>query len=222
MATVADLEMPETMAELLQRIGEVPLERLPLRPPMGTATERDVIAALEQADKRLYELVDGYLVEKAMGTKEGLLAHLIGFLIQLYLEENDLGIVLGADGPVRLRLRLVRIPDVCFIPWERLPGGELPDEVIAGVAPTLAVEVLSEGNTKSEMERKLKDYFEAGVKLVWLIDPKTQTATAYTSPTKARLVAKDEALVGGKVLPGFTLSLKDVFARMRRKKRKSR
>lgn len=222
MATVTDLEMPETMAELLQRIGEVPLDRLPLRPPMGTATERDVIAALGRADKRLYELVDGVLVEKPMGTKEGLLASFMAHLLWAFLEENDLGIVLGADGPVRLRLRLVRIPDVCFIPWERLPGDELPDEVIAGVVPTLAVEVLSEGNTKSEMERKLKDYFEAGVKLVWLIDPKTQTATVYTSPTKARLVAKDEALAGGKVLPGFTLPLKDVFARTRRKKRKSR
>jgi len=221
-ATVLEIETPENMADLLHQIGNVPLCRLPLRPPMGTATEQDVVDALERADKRLYELVDGYLVEKPMGTKEGLLAHLIGFLIQLYLEDNDLGIVLGADGPVRLRLRLVRIPDVCFIPWERLPSDELPDEVIADVVPTLAVEVLSESNTKSEMARKLKDYFEAGVKLVWLVDPRTQTATVYTSPTRSRFIAQDGALVGGKVLPGFALPLKDLFARTRRKKRKSR
>jgi Uma2 family endonuclease len=221
-ATVTEIQVPENMADLLRQIGEVPLSRLPLRPPLGTATEQDVIDALERADKRLYELVDGYLVEKPIGTKEGLLAHLIGFFIQLFLEENDLGIVLGADCPVRLRLRLVRIPDVCFIPWERLPGGELPDEAIAGVVPTLAVEVLSESNTKSEMDRKLKDYFEAGVRLVWLIDPKTQTAKAYTSRTKSRFVAQDEALDGGKVLPGFALPLKDLFERTRRTKRKPR
>jgi Uma2 family endonuclease len=221
-ATVTELETPETVADLLEKIGEVPLDRLPLRPPIGTATERDVIAALERADKRLYELVDGVLVEKPMGTKEGLLASFIAYLLWAFLEENDLGIVLGADGPIRLRLRLVRIPDVCFIPWERLPGDELPEEVIAGVVPTLAVEVLSEGNTKSEMGRKLKDYFEARVKLVWLIDPKKQTAAAHTSPTKSRAVEKDGVLDGGKVLPGFTLSLKDLFARARRRKRKPR
>jgi Uma2 family endonuclease len=221
-ATVAAVEFPATMAELLRQIGDVPLYRLPLRPPMGTATERDVIDALERADKRLYELVDGYLVEKAMGTKEGLIAHLIGFFIQLYLEDHDLGIVLGADGPVQLRLRLVRIPDVSFIPWERLPGGELPDEAIASVVPALAVEVLSEGNTKSEMDRKLKDYFEAGVMVVWLVDPKKQTVAVHTSPAKGRTVERDGALDGGKVLPGFSLSLKDLFARARRRRRKSR
>jgi Uma2 family endonuclease len=221
-ATGTASDSPETMAEVLEQIGEVPLSRLPVRPPMGTATEKDVVDALERADKRLYELVDGYLMEKPMGTKEGLLASFIAHLLWAFLDEHDLGIVLGADGPIRLRLRLVRIPDVCFIPWERLPDGELPDEIIAGVVPTLAVEVLSESNTKSEMTRKLKDYFEAGVKLVWLIDPKSQTATAYTSPTKSQFVAQEEALGGGKVLPGFTLPLKDLFARTRRKKRKSR
>ena len=222
MATVTAVESPETMAELLRQIGEVPLSRLPLRPPMGTATERDVIDALGRADKRLYELVDGYLVEKAMGTKEGLLASFLAHLLWAFLEENDLGVVLGADGPVRLRLRLVRIPDVCFIPWERLPGGELPDETIAGVVPTLAVEVLSEGNTKSEMDRKLKDYFGAGVRLVWLIDPRSETATVYTSPTKSRVVAKEGSLEGERVVPGFSLPLKELFARSRRRRRKSR
>jgi Uma2 family endonuclease len=221
-ATVTDLELPETMADLLDQIGDVPLSRLPIRPPMGTATEADVTAALERADKRLYELVDGFLVEKAMGTKEGLLAHLIGFFIQLYLEDHDLGIVLGADGPVRLRFRLVRIPDVSFVPWENLPGGELPEESIASVVPSLAVEVLSEGNTKTEMDRKLRDYFQAGVKLVWVVDPKKQTAVIYASPTKSRPVEKDGALDGGKVLPGFSLPLKELFARARRRKRKPR
>ncbi len=222
MATVTETGAPETMAELLGQIGDVPLHRIRMRPAPGTATEGDVVAALEAADKRLCELVDGVLVEKAMSTKEGLLASVISHFLWDYLEENDLGVVLGADGAVRLRFRLVRIPDVSFLPWERLPGGELPDEAVASVAPALAVEVLSEGNTPAEMGRKLKDYFEAGVKLAWVIDPKTETATAYTSPGRARPVAKDGVLDGGKVLPGFSLPLKDVFARLRRRKRKSR
>jgi Uma2 family endonuclease len=214
--------MPGTLADLLHRIGDVSPERIRALPPPGTATEKDVIAALDGPEKRLCELVDGVLVEKVMGTKEGVLASLIGHFLWDFLEENDLGLVAGADGPVRLQLGLVRIPDVCFVSWERLPEGELPDAAIAPVVPDLAVEVLSTGNTKAEMDRKLRDYFEAGVRLVWFIQPKTQTAAVYTSPTKVRRVGKDQALDGGAVLPGFRLPLKDLFARARRRRRKPR
>jgi Uma2 family endonuclease len=222
MATPAGTAVPETFAELYRQIGNVPMERIRMQPPPGTATEEDVIAELDRADKRLCELVDGVLVEKAMGTREGLLGGLLGHFLWQFLEEHDLGLVLGADGPIRLRLGLVRIPDVCFISWGRLPGGQLPDEAIASVVPELAVEVLSEGNTKAEMERKLGDYFAAGVKLVWLVQPKTETATAYTSPAKGKRVGKEQVLGGGEVLPGFRLPLKDLFARARRRQRKSR
>jgi Uma2 family endonuclease len=222
MSTVPATEAPETLADVLRRIGGVPPERIRARPAPGTATERDVIAALEAADKRLYELVDGVLVEKVMSTKEAQLALFLAADMLLHAEEHDLGIVLGADGALRLLPGLVRVPGISFLAWDRLPGGALPDEPIAGVVPDLAVEVLSEGNTRAEMERKLQDYFKAGVRLVWIIQPKTETAAAYTSPTKSRRVGKEQALEGGDVLPGFSQSLKELFARARRKKRKSR
>jgi Uma2 family endonuclease len=79
-------------------------------------------------------------------------------------------------------------------------------------APDLAVEVLSEGNTPAEMNRKLGEYFAGGVRLVWLIDPDTQTALAYTSPDKSNFIGADGALDGGDVLPGFGLPLRDLFA----------
>jgi Uma2 family endonuclease len=207
---------------MLHRLGDVSPERIRVRPAPGTATEDDVVVALDGPEKHLCELVDGVLVEKTMSTKEGLLAGLVVHFLWAFLEENDLGLVVGADGALRLRLGLVRIPDVSFISWERLPGGELPDKAIAPVVPDLAVEVLSEGNTKGEMERKLRDYFEAGVRLVWFIQPKNQTASVYTSPTKSRRIGKDQVLDGGEVLPGFRLSLKELFARARRRQRKSR
>jgi Uma2 family endonuclease len=212
----------ETLADVLHQIGDVPLERIRAHPAPGTATEEDVIAALESLEKHICELVDGVLVEKAVGSKEGLLAGVIVQLLWNYLEENDLGVVVPGDGPLRLKVGLVRVPDVSFIPWSRLPGGEFPDDPIAAVVPTLAVEVLSESNTKAEMARKLRDYFDAGVRLVWFIEPKTETATVYTSPTKARQIDKGGTLEGGKILPGFTLSLKDVFARGKRRQRKAR
>jgi Uma2 family endonuclease len=224
MATVTaePASTPETFADLLEQLGGIPPERVMLRPTPGTATEKDVVVAMELPRKRLCELVDGVLVEKAMGTKEGLLAGLILYLIWNFLDQYDRGLALPGDSAARLKIGLVRIPDVCFISWDRLPGGELPDEAIAGVIPNLAVEVLSKSNTPKEMERKLREYFQAGVQLVWLIEPKTQTARVYSSPTKMRRINKDQALDGGEVLPGFVLPLKELFSRGRRRKRKSR
>jgi Uma2 family endonuclease len=222
MATVTEAGTHENLAELLEQLGQVPLNRIRTHPALGTATEEDVVAALEGANKRLYELVDGVLVEKDMGTKESLLATLIGHFLWSFLEENDLGIVFGSDGAVRLRLGLVRLPDVCFISWERLPEGELPEAAVAPIVPDLVVEVLSEGNTEAEMDRKRKEYFEAGVRLVWIIQPKNHTAVVYTTPKKARRLGKDQALEGGDVLPGFSIPLKELFSRARRRQRKSR
>lgn len=223
MATTTDLiSGPETFAELLEQLGGIPAERVMLRPAPGTATEEDVVAAMALPRKRICELIDGVLVEKAMGTKEGMLGGIILQHFWNYLDEDDLGIALPGDSAFRLKIGLIRIPDVCFISWDRLPSGELPDEAISGVVPNLAVEVLSKSNTPKEMTRKLQDYFQAGVQLVWMVDPKPQTALAYTSATRSRYIGKDESLSGGKILPGFTLSLKSLFERGRRKKRKAR
>jgi Uma2 family endonuclease len=206
----------DNLADLVERLGGIPLERIRFRPPLGTAKVSDVITAAEGFPKRLCELVDGVLVEKPMGTREALLASLIVHFLWDFLEKQDLGIALGADGAMRILPRRVRIPDVSFISWDRLPERELPRKRIANLAPDLAVEVLSEGNTKKEMERKLKEYFRAGVRLVWLIQPKTRTAEVYTSPTKKQKVDKGQSLLGGKVLPGFRLPLKQLFGRTRR------
>jgi Uma2 family endonuclease len=69
------------------------------------------------------------------------------------------------------------------------------------------------------MERKLRDYFASGVRLVWLVYPKTQTAEAYISPEQFRRVGKNQALDAGDVLPGFRLPLKALFASLKRRKR---
>jgi len=83
---------------------------------------------------------------------------------------------------------------------------------IPAMAPNLAVEILSEGNTPGEMERKLRDYFAAGVRLVWYIDPRSHTARTYTTPDKCEVLTEQGILSGGDVLPGFELSLAELFA----------
>ena len=214
-ATVQAPPAPENLAELLERLGDVPPLRIRTQPPLGTATERDVLAARDGEGKRLCELVDGVLVEKTVGAEESLLASVIVQLLWNYVHAHRLGVVLGADGMLRILPKQVRIPDACFISWDRLPGKEFPKKPIPQLAPNLAVEVLSESNTKKEMERKLRDFFAAGVELVWLVQPKTQTAEAYTSPLNKRRIGKKQALDGGRVVPGFILPLKELFARTR-------
>ena len=173
-ATIAAADI-KTLADLRRRLGGIPLERIWFHPAPGTATEKDVIEA-EQRENRLCELVDGTLVEKAMGFEESRLAIELSHLVMSYLDQNDLGICVGVDGMMRMAPGLVRIPDLSFISWDRLPGRESPREPIPDLAPDLAVEVLSEGNTKPEMARKVREYFDAGVLLVWLIDPRKRTA----------------------------------------------
>ncbi len=207
----------ETLADLLDRLGNVPLERVRFQPLPGTATERDVIVALESIDKRLYELIDGVLVEKAMGAREALVATLLAYQIMRYLDKHDLGLVLGGDGSVRLWRGRIRIPDVSFISWQRLPEGELPDEAISTTVPDLAVEVLSISNTPKEIAQRIADFFRAGTRLFWVIDPKTATAEVYTSPTESRYLGKSGILDGGDVLPGFRLPLAKLVAKTRRK-----
>lgn len=222
MASPALIErsQPRSIADLLAELGDIPPERVLLKPLPGTATEDDLIRLLDGPNKVICELVDGVLVEKAMGFKEAILAGVMIHHIMSYLDTHDLGIVAGADAPIRLRLGLVRIPDVCFISWKRLGRDDVPDDSISKVIPELAVEVLSKSNTRKEIERKLGEYFQAGVLLVWVVDPKKESAEVYTSPAKKKELSKDSVLDGGKVLPGFKLSLKDLFARARRRPRR--
>jgi Uma2 family endonuclease len=196
-----------TVAELLHQLGDIPPERVRLRPTPGEATERDLL----KPDGRLCELVDGILVEKTTGSVESMLTIELAALLVAFVKQHRLGIVLGAGGMLRLMPGLVRLPDIAFISWDRLPGRRAPTTPILDLAPDLAVEVLSRANTKAEMKRKLREYFDAGVRLVWLIDPRTRTALVHTSPKASTKLGEGQSLDGGNVLPGFAVPLGELF-----------
>ena len=205
-----------TLAELVERLGGVPLGRILYHPAPGTATESDLLA-LHDREGRLCELVDGVLVEKAVGFRESILAIALAGLLRAFIIPRNLGIISGPDGTMRLFPGLVRIPDVAFASWARVPGGVVPTEPIPSMAPDLAVEVLSPGNTDAEMTLKRQEYFASGVRLVWLIDPEVRTVAVYTSPDQpAALLTESDTLDAGAVLPGFTLSLRELFGELDR------
>ena len=76
----------------------------------------------------------------------------------------------------------------------------------------MAIEVFSKGNTKAEMRRNLHEYFTVGVRLVWYIEPRKQTSRAHTADDQFVEIDDNGSLPGGDVLPGFELSLSELFA----------
>jgi len=205
----------QTLADLLDRLGGVPLNRIRVQPSFGAATVQDVID-IQRQEGKLCELVDGVLLEKVMGYNESSLAVFLAGLLNAFVVPRNLGVVTGPDGTVELMPDLVRIPDVAFTDWDRLPGRQRPTAPVPRLAPNLAVEVLSRSNTRGEMAVKRQDYFTAGVELVWEIDPDGRTVAVYTSVMDVTSLTETDTLDGGSVLPGFTLPLWDLFAELDR------
>jgi Uma2 family endonuclease len=204
-----------TLADLLKRLGDIPLDRIRFRPPLGTATVQDVID-IQQREGKLCELVEGVLLEKAVGYRESGLAVFLGGLLNTFVIPRNLGVVTGPDGTVELMADLVRIPDVAFTSWDRLPGRRRPDAPVPRLAPNLAVEVLSSSNTPGEMMVKRQDYFTAGIQLYWEIDPVARTVAVFASVSDVKALGVGDTLDGGAVLPGFSLAIHELFAELDR------
>jgi Uma2 family endonuclease len=189
----------------------MPAWRIRNEPAPGTATEDDVIE-IEEREDRFCELVDGVLVEKTVGYEESCLTVELIALMRNFVKAHKLGRVSGPDGMMRLFPGLVRIPDVAFASWKKFPERRGARKPLPDLVPDLAVEVLSEGNTPKEMSRKLDDYFEAGVRLVWFVDPRKRAVEVFTGRKSSKLLCERETLDGGKVLPGFAVPLEELFS----------
>jgi Uma2 family endonuclease len=118
---------------------------------------------------------------------------------------SDPGFVLG----LRRDRERMRGPDVAYIQRERTEGTN-PERLFRGV-PDLAIEIDLTSAKKPGGQQRVVDYIEAGVRLVWVIDPRSRTAVVYHADGSARLVREDEALEGEDVVPGFRLPLAELF-----------
>ncbi len=209
----ASLETPIlTIGELLRRLGDIPPDRVRFKPAPGTATIDDLL----RPENEGCELVEGTLVEKAVGLEESFLATWLSTLLNQFVVPRNLGMVTGEAGFMGLPGGPVRGPDVAFTSWDRMTNRQRPGDPIPELAPDLAVEVLSRGNTRGEMVRKRSEYFRAGVRLVWEIDPRARTVRVYTSETAYTDLVATDTLDGGAVLPGFAVPLADLFAELDR------
>lgn len=202
-----------TWEERLQDLGNIPAYRIRTDPAPGTATIEDV-TYLRDTEKRLYELIDGTLVEKSMGWQVSLLAGILVQWLNNYLDSNRIGVATGADGMTRLFGDTVRGPDVAFVAWDRLPDGHMPTAPIPDLVPNFVIEVLSTSNTYAEMSRKRREYFHAGVELLWMVEHRTRTVTVFRSTQDATIYTDVAIIDGGQVLPGWQVDIGELFSRL--------
>lgn len=215
-----------TFADVQERVGHVPPDRILLRPVPGTATEADLLDNSVTGGWPV-ELIDGILVQKACGWGKGVVSARVGFTVAAFDFDHNLGVVSGGKGPIRLRADLVRMPDVSLIRWDSVDDPEEienPAGAFLEYPPDLAVEVLSPGNTQREMEIKLEEYAKAGVKLVWYVDPERKEVDVYPkgNAKRKKTVGITGTLDGGDVLPGFTLPVAKIFEKRAPSKKSSK
>ncbi|MCC6314275.1 MAG: Uma2 family endonuclease, partial [Thermomicrobiales bacterium] len=126
---------------------------------------------------------------------------------------NRLGRVYGADSGFVLfpDQETVRSPDAAFVSYEQFPSDERPRGFLR-LAPDLAVEVLSPSDRIADALAKIAMHLDAGVRLVWLIDPARRSVTAFTPDAPPTVLPPGATLDGGEVLPGFAVPVADLFA----------
>lgn len=166
-----------------------------------------------------FELIDGEVVEvPGAGALHALIVFALARLIEDFVRHHDLGLVVpdGLAYVLRRDPGLVRIPDVSFVAWDRVPEEGVPEGFWRG-APTLAVEVVSPNDRAVDVHLRVQDYLDAGSRQVWVLWPQTRSVSIYRPAADTRELGPDDSLDGGDVLPGFNVRVGDLFEVRRRR-----
>ena len=172
---------------------------------------------LTMPDGDRFELVNGELVERNMGWESEWIASNLQVLLGSFCIQHRLGYVNGSnagyqcfevvfpDDPNRTRK-----PDVSFVTANRLTPGDLP-KGHCEIAPDLAIEVISPHDLYSEVETKVDEYLQAGVRLVWVINPRTESVRVHRANGSVQDLTSRDQLSGEDVVPGFGCSVSQLF-----------
>jgi len=184
-----------------------------MAPELGSEDDRLPM----ETDEALYELVNGERVEMpAMSIRATMIVSELGLELNSFAKPNRLGkayVELLVRLPLAQDVNRNRRPDVSFFTSSQLAIGFFQDfkENALDMVPELAIEVTSPTDRAEEQRKKVLEYFQAGVRCVWVIYPELQTVDVYESPKSVRILGPDDTLVGDPVLPGFQLRLADLF-----------
>lgn len=161
------------------------------------------------------ELVRGRVVrEPAAGFEHGRITAIVGSILTRFVGERNLGVVVGAETGFVLAEDppIVRAPDAAFVATARLPVGTTSIKGFARLAPDLAVEIVSPSNSAADIRDKVRDYLDAGVRLVWVLEPRDRAVAVHRSGQERVVLRSDDALDGDDVLPGLRVPVTELFA----------
>ncbi|OCQ89118.1 hypothetical protein AMR42_18175 [Limnothrix sp. PR1529] len=196
--------MSSSSSSLTQSIHDRPLEH-----PACTDAE---FMALGR-DGHRHEWVNGQLIDMGnSGAKHGYLAIILSAALFTVVAAQKLGALFDSSTAFKMKNGNKRSPDISFFAKERLQGlDDLPIGFLEG-APDLVVEILSPTNTIEEIDEKLIEYFENGARLIWVINPRQNHVLVYRSATEPdRLLKLTDQLDGEEIIPGFSLSVSQLF-----------
>jgi len=177
----------------------------------------------ELDDDVLYEEVDGQRIERRpMSYNAGLIATDLACEMSFHIRQQDPS---GAPVPGRIAIEVIfrlplpegasrnRRPDFAFVSFDRWPIDRPRSfrDNAWDVVPDLAVEVTSPTDSADDQLEKVAEYFQAGVRLVWVVYPKARCIHVYEAWNRIRVVTEADTLDGGVVLPGFQFPLDRLF-----------
>jgi Uma2 family endonuclease len=182
---------------------------------MATVTEIPYRATTPGPEPQgLYEVVGGRVVEKhPRGAADVEIASILQEWLAPFARSNRLG---RAVTEMLFRIDpasgLERRPDVAFVSHDRWPlERRVPAEAAWQMVPDLAVEVVRATNSANDVQDILRDYFQAGVRQVWVVYPRHHLIQVYESPARVTILLAGDTLDGGVVVPGFRLPLATLF-----------
>lgn len=183
--------------------------------PAIKPTESDTVTLDEyqvlvtSGDERL-ELSEGKLIHMSpVGEFHSSVVAEIVYLLKDHVRKNggragtEVGVILSAEA------RTVRGPDVHYISPAKLTP---QSSNFITTIPDLVVEVVSPGDTHSEVSAKVNQYLSSGVQLIWIVDPQVRQITVYASDNTIRNLSGEDTLTGGDVLPEFSVKVGQLFS----------
>jgi Uma2 family endonuclease len=168
---------------------------------------------LTMPDGDRFEIIEGELTERVMSYLSSSIATYIAALLWQWVKQGHPGRVAGSDGGFAIFPWApgdLRMPDVSYISRTRLPRA--PRTGWVSVPPEFAVEVVSPTDLAWDVQKKAEDYIRAGVPLVWVVFPKTNSVQVFRGDGSTALVREGQLLTGEDVLPGFELPVDELFA----------
>jgi Uma2 family endonuclease len=160
----------------------------------------------------LFEVIDGFIVRKTVGVAEVRMASRLEKLLAPFLAASGFGESYPELGYELPNSGMKRRPDISILSYERWPRDrKFPRGDFLPAAPDLAVEVISPHETSRSTTSKVRDYFQGGVRVVWLVYPNVEQVHCYTSPTAVRILTRSDELTAEPLCSGFRLPLAELF-----------